>query len=720
LSIFRELKRRNVLRAGVGYLTAAWLLIQLADTLFPLFDFPDVARRVLVIVLAICFVPALLAAWLFELTPAGLKRESSATDGSPGDLRTTRLLDRVIIAVLALAVVVFAVDRFVLEPTRDVPVVSAPQPVSVVIADLSNETGDAAFDRTLEPLLKIVLEGADFVSAYDRSQITRLLGTSPPEPLNESAARQIALTHGLGVVLSGSLKQQGTGYEVTARAVETVTGTEIRAVRGTAPDKERVLSVTTSLVSQIRQALGDDESQSDSAQRFALETLSSTSLDVVRAYAEASEGASNGSFEDALRAFTRAIELDPNFGLAHAGAAMMSSNLGHASDAERYVNEALRHIDSMTARERYRTRGIFYVISDDYESCVGEYSQLIARNSADVAAHNNLAVCAAAMGDYARAVAEVQQAIKVLPRRALYRVNLGLYAASAGDFQTAVREGQAAKELGNPLGLLPVALGQVALGRLDEAAVTYEELSAASAQGAAFATSGLGDLAFYRGRFDEAVRILEQGAEADLSRDLTENAAWKLSTLADVQLQRRDLDAAVSAAERAIALDTDPWIRYVSARALAHAGSIDRARTIADSLRSERGGTGRAFAKSLDGEILRLTGAPDEAIRALSEAISVREFWLARFDLGRAYLDASAFAQADSQFEWCVANRGDILSTGNEPSYGRYPLVFYYRGNARKGLNSAGFVDSYRTYLGIREAAGEDPILPEVRQLVEF
>ncbi len=74
-------------------------------------------------------------------------------------------------------------------------------PVSVVIADFQNDTGDPTFDRTLEPMLKRALEGASFISAYDRNAIRRTLGVRPPEQLDEAAARELAVKQGLGVVL---------------------------------------------------------------------------------------------------------------------------------------------------------------------------------------------------------------------------------------------------------------------------------------------------------------------------------------------------------------------------------------------------------------------------------------------------------------------------------------------------------------------------------------
>ena len=75
LSLLNELKRRNVLRIAAAYLVVAWLLIQVTETIFPLFGFDETPARLIVVILAIGFIPSLLFAWAFELTPEGFKKE---------------------------------------------------------------------------------------------------------------------------------------------------------------------------------------------------------------------------------------------------------------------------------------------------------------------------------------------------------------------------------------------------------------------------------------------------------------------------------------------------------------------------------------------------------------------------------------------------------------------------------------------------------------------
>ena len=112
-----EIRRRNVHRVVIAYVAAAWLLIQVVETLFPVFGLSDAAIRSVVIVLAIGFVPAVILSWVFEWTPEGLRRDSEAT--APASATRTRRFDAAIIATLVLAVAYFAVDKFVVDPVRD-------------------------------------------------------------------------------------------------------------------------------------------------------------------------------------------------------------------------------------------------------------------------------------------------------------------------------------------------------------------------------------------------------------------------------------------------------------------------------------------------------------------------------------------------------------------------------------------------------------------------
>jgi adenylate cyclase len=119
MSLYHELKRRNVFRVGAAYIVVAWLIIQVAETIFPLFGFGDGPARLVVIVLAIGFIPSLIFSWVFEITPEGLKKDADVDSEKSLTQTTGRKLDRIILVVLALALGYFAFDKFVLDPVED-------------------------------------------------------------------------------------------------------------------------------------------------------------------------------------------------------------------------------------------------------------------------------------------------------------------------------------------------------------------------------------------------------------------------------------------------------------------------------------------------------------------------------------------------------------------------------------------------------------------------
>ena len=101
MSLYQELKRRNVLRVAIAYLAGSWLLVEIAETIFPLFGFDDTPARILVTVLAIGFPLFLLFSWVFEITPEGLKKEKDIDRTVSVTHKTGKQLDRIIIVLLA-------------------------------------------------------------------------------------------------------------------------------------------------------------------------------------------------------------------------------------------------------------------------------------------------------------------------------------------------------------------------------------------------------------------------------------------------------------------------------------------------------------------------------------------------------------------------------------------------------------------------------------------
>jgi tetratricopeptide (TPR) repeat protein len=262
-----------------------------------------------------------------------------------------------------------------------------------------------------------------------------------------------------------------------------------------------------------------------------------------------------------------------------------------------------------------------------------------------------------------------------------------------------------------PAGVCPGAAG---------AGETYQKLAAIDEQGASYTASGLGDLAIYEGRFADAERILERGATADLAAKNPDRAAAKFAALAYARVLRGAKGPALAAAEKALANSQAVRIRFLAARVFVETGATARAHTLSVGLGGELQAEPQAYAKIVEGETTLKGGNPREAIKTLGEANALFDTWLGHFALGRAYLEAGAFTQADSEFDRCLKRRGEAVSLflDEEPTYGYFPPAYYYQGRVRQALNSARFAESYRTYLTIRGQSKEDLLLPDVRRRV--
>ncbi len=589
---------------------------------------------------------------------------------------------------------------------------------TVLISDFSNHTGDPVFDGALENVVKLGLEGAGFITAYDRTQV-RGLGAQPPAPgkLDETAAGQIAAKVGVGVVVSGSVDPQGNGFLVRVKAVRTVTGETIASLEEVASNQKQVTFITSKLTGSILKAFGDETSE---AGRYALETFNNTSLEALHQYAVASQAVNDGKADEALRLFSKIIDLDENFALAYRGMAFASVNLHRSQDAEKYIKLAYAHIDRMSERERYRTRASYYFVLNNNEKCVEEYAALTAKYPSDSIAHSNMSACLSYLRQLPQAKEEIGKALAIFPNRPGYNLNLAVYTVYGSDFEAGERQARKVLELDKSYlkGYIALAFAQLGQGRLADAAETYLTLEKLSAAGASNAGVGKADLALYEGRFGEAAQLLEQAANQDLTNKSVDPAATKFAVLAYTRLLQGQNAAAIAAAEKALDNSKTVKVRFLAGWVLAAAGQEARAAALADDLSKELQSEPQSYAKLIQGEIALKGGDPRLAITRFKEGNTLLDTWVSRLDLGKAYLAAGLFPEADSELERCITRRGEALALflDESPTYGFFPPVYYYQGRVREGMKTAGFADSYKTYLSIRGKAGEDPLVAELRK----
>jgi tetratricopeptide (TPR) repeat protein len=382
----------------------------------------------------------------------------------------------------------------------------------------------------------------------------------------------------------------------------------------------------------------------------------------------------------------------------------------------------MQHVDRMTERERFRNRGLYYLTAGDWQKCVQEFTQLVTRYPADRVGQNNIASCYTQLRNAPKALEAAQHAVEIVPRGVAQRENLAFISAFAGDFVASEKEARAALEI-NPSaaqGYLVLAEAQLGQGQIEKAAESYHQLEKFGAQYSSAATDGLGDLAAYQGRYAEAARILTQGVATDLADKMTDNAARKYAALANLEQLQGHNAAALADLDKALANSQSIQIKFLAAITYIDAGDSAKAQKLAASLSSQRSSEPQAYGKIVAGLIALKKKDANGGVMQITAANLLLDTWIGRFELGRAYVEAQAFAEADSEFDQCVKRRGEAIELldDNVPTYAWFPPVYYYQGRVREGMKSDGFAEFYKTYLSIRGQSSDDPLVPEIRRRI--
>ena len=229
MSFLEELKRRNVVRVAAAYLALAWLVVQIVETLFPMYGISDAVARTVVSLIGLGLIPVVILAWVFELTPEGIRRDAEADHDSGAARRAGRNLDRAFIVLLALGITYFAVDKFVLDPARDEAELEAARQEgraaaaietfgdkSIAVLPFVNMSSDPEqeyfADGISEELLNLLAQIPE-LRVISRSSAFSFKGKDVDIP---TVARQLNVAH----VLEGSVRKAGNTIRITAQLIE--------------------------------------------------------------------------------------------------------------------------------------------------------------------------------------------------------------------------------------------------------------------------------------------------------------------------------------------------------------------------------------------------------------------------------------------------------------------------------------------------------------------
>jgi serine/threonine protein kinase/tetratricopeptide (TPR) repeat protein len=627
-----------------------------------------------------------------------------------------RLTRRMIAA--AAVVVVALVGATYWTARRAAPVEHAP--MSVLIADFENTTADPALDATVEQSLGIALEGASFITNFPRAAANAIANEiKAPHGIDEATARLIALREGVNVVVAGSIAPRGEGYRIGVKTVDPQ-GKELASFSANASGKNDVLRVVSQLASQVRDEFGDTTSAKD--RQADAETFTAASLDAVTEYAVGQDLASGGKDDDAIAHYQAALAKDPRFGRAYSGWAVSAFKAGRSQEADEAYKKAFSVLDRMTEREKLRTLGGYYLqVAGSYDKAIDNYSQLVSRYPADRGGHSNLAIAHFASLNFTKAVEEGREALKIYPRNVTFHSNVALFALYATDFKAAAEEAARVIELDKNFakGYLPQAIAAIDRGDFAAARDAYARMAATGAVGASRAASGLADLDLYTGQYKEAERRLRAAITDDENNRRTEGLIAKRVALGDALLAQGRVTDALREAAAIAALADGVTARVPAARILLQSGAGDESvRRIAGELNNQLQPQKRAYSKIIDGEVALARHRAADAVEHFTAARKFTDLWLARFDLGLAYVQAGAYAEAVSELELADKRRGEAMAMflDDWPTVHQVATLQYWLGRAHEGLGAVPVArQNYQAFMKLRTAPS-DPLAKDARE----
>jgi TolB-like protein len=352
MSLFKELKRRNVFRVGIAYVLMGWVVLQGADFAFDLIDAPNWVIQALSIVVVIGLPFALFFAWAFEVTPEGIKKESDVDRSQSVTNKTGRKLDFLIIGVLVAALAYFVFDKFIASPitvdTRQSTVgadgVTAIEPSIAVLpfADLSQDKDQEYFSDGISEELLNLLVRVDGLKVASRTSSFAYKGS-------QQGIAAIAADLKVDHVLEGSVRKSGNTVRITAQLIDANTD---RHLWSDTFDRELddIFAIQDEIANAIVQALARELKVAEPLEGITVIAVTDN-LDAYEMYLKARQlFQSRNQLDQAIQLFERAIELDPDFVKAWEGLAatelvssgwLRGDGVDHASAARAAAQRAL-------------------------------------------------------------------------------------------------------------------------------------------------------------------------------------------------------------------------------------------------------------------------------------------------------------------------------------------------------------------------------------------
>ena len=509
LSLWAELKNRNVVRVGIAYAVVGWLMIQVADVILSTFVAPAWVMQLIVSGIILGFPVAVVLAWVYELTPMGLKRSDDVLRQSSIRWLTGRRLDGTIIALLVLAVVFLIYDNYV---SKGIEELQAADPVPVAVLPFENNGEDASdeyFADGLADELVGVLGRVQELKVASRTATFYFKG-------KDVDVETIASRLNVGYVVSGSVRRIGDRVRITA----VLDDTENQNVIWTETYDERFVSlldiqadIAQSVASAIVPVLSPDS-------QFAIEAPPTENAEAYDAYLRGRnflrQPAEEDTLTSAVELFDAAISLDRRFAQAYAG--LCDAYLGHyefSSQSEYFdkADEACHRALTLddTLWEVHVALGNLYLTSGQTDSAIAELEQAITEQPNSVEAYLALAQTYADRNEPELAEAAFRQAEDVEGGYWGVHRHFGNFLNAQSRFHEAVEQHKLVTELAPDSGIGYDNLGRtyLSLGMFDEAVAAFD----ASPLPSRWTYMNRGIVYYYQGEFVRSVEDQKQAIE---------------------------------------------------------------------------------------------------------------------------------------------------------------------------------------------------------------
>jgi TolB-like protein len=576
MSFWRELRRRNVVKVGAAYAIVAWLLLQIATNAFPALQLPAWTVTFVTVLLLLGFPIALIFAWAYELTPEGIKKTRHVSPEESITHVTGQRLNYVVTGLLVLAVAFIAVDSYVLErdtpggePSADAGATAEPAaqaaappaglrqgvlPNSIAVLPLENLSPDpdnAYFAAGMHEAILNQLAKLKNLNVISRTSVMQYDESRPPIPA-------IARALNVEAVMEGSVRFDGDRVLVTAQLIDGATDRHLWSEQYERP-LEGIFAIQADIAMNVANAL---RAEFTAAEQASIERVPTSSA---RAYALLLRAMTGGvSAEEAQRLLDQALELDPDFALAHAAKSwfyaqgLTLTGFGSAADPARATELerlVITHAERAIALDpgagaAHSALGSLYLFTWRWTAASESFERAFELAPADTGL-TPYVFLNCFVGRPAKAIEVAERLIALNPTLPDLHSFLGFAQAYAGDFDAAAESLRFSKEFGNPnAGLRSwLVVAEFRRGNREAALTELEQIEEQRGSLAGFNPATFAYWHSLLGRRDDAERLAAESTGGPDESPM-------------VLLARRDYAAALQrlelAAERAERHEPDP------------------------------------------------------------------------------------------------------------------------------------------------------------------